>query len=116
MSYQRGDVISVVYRPPTKGQQRLTKLRPMVGVSTKVYHSERPQDVIAVLVTSKVGKYQGTTDYRLNDWAVAGLHAPSVVRCTLATIEQNQIGGKVGSLSAPDLQGVEKVLRQALGL
>jgi hypothetical protein len=88
----------------------------MVVVSTKVYHTERPQDVIAALVTSKVGKYQGTTDYRLNDWTVAGLNAPSVVRCTLATIEQNQIGGKVGSLSSQDLHGVEKVLRQAMGL
>lgn len=56
MSYQRGDVISVVYQPPTKGQQRLTKPHPRVVVSTKVYHTERPQDVIAALMTSKVGK------------------------------------------------------------
>jgi hypothetical protein len=42
MSYKRGDVISVVYRPPTKGQLRLTKPRPMVVVSTKAYHTERP--------------------------------------------------------------------------
>jgi hypothetical protein len=88
----------------------------MVVVSSKVYHAERPQDVVAALVTSKVGKYQGTTDYRLNDWTVAGLHTPSVVRCTLATIEQNQIGGKIGSLSATDIQGVETVLKRALGL
>jgi hypothetical protein len=88
----------------------------MVVISTNVYHRERPQDVIAALVTSKVGKYQGTTDYMLNDWTAAGLHAPSVVRCTLATIEQNQIGGKIGSLSATDVQGVENVLKRALGL
>lgn len=116
MNYQRGDVISIVYRPPTKGQHRMTKPRPMVVISTKVYHTERPQDMIAALVTSKVGKYQGATDYMLNDWTIAGLYAPSVVRCTLATIEQNQIGGKIGSLSASDMQGVEHVLRRALGL
>ena len=116
MSYQRGDVISIVHQPPSRGQQRLTKSRPMVVRSTHVYHTERPQDVIAALVTSKVGKYQGTTDYRLNDWTIAGLHAPSVARCTLATIEQNQIGGKIGSLSASDLQGVEQALRKAMGL
>lgn len=115
MSYQRGDVISGVYRPPTTGPQRLTKPRPMVVVSTATYHAERPQDVIVALVTSKT-KYQGTTDYALIDWTVAGLHAPSVVRCTLATIEQNQIGGKVGSLSTPDMQGVETVLKRAMGL
>jgi hypothetical protein len=88
----------------------------MIVVSTNVYHKERPQDVIAALVTSKIGKYQGATDYRLNDWNFVGLHAPSVVRCTLATIEQNQIGGKIGSLSATDVQGVENVLKRALGL
>jgi len=116
MNYHRGDVISFVYRPPTQGPQRITKTRPMVVISTNVYHTERPQDVIAALVTSKIGKYQGTTDYKLNDWTVAGLHAPSVVRCTLATIEQNQIGGKIGTLSTPDMQGVENVLKRALGL
>lgn len=116
MNYNRGDVISIVYRPPTRGTQRMTKPRPMVVISTNVYHTERPQDLIAALVTSKVGKYQGATDYKRNDWTLAGLHAPSVVRCTLATVEQNQIGGKIGSLSTPDMQGVENILKRALGL
>ncbi|MDZ7365597.1 MAG: type II toxin-antitoxin system PemK/MazF family toxin [candidate division KSB1 bacterium] len=103
MNYKRGDVISIVYRPPTKRPQRMTKSRPMVVISSNVYHTERPQDVIAALVTSKIGKYQGSTDYKLNDWTAAGLHAPSVVRCKFATIEQNQIGGKIGSLSDLDI-------------
>jgi hypothetical protein len=69
MNYNRGDVISIVYRPPTKGLQRMTKSRPMVVISNSVYH-----------------------------------------------IEQNQIGGKIGSLSTQDMQGVENSLKRALGL
>ncbi len=116
MSYKRGDVISVVYHPATTGPQRITKPRPMVIISTDTYHSERPQDVVAALVTSKVAKYKGATDYALRDWRNAGLNTPSAVRCTLATIEHSQMGGKVGTLSASGLRGVETVLKRALGL
>jgi len=116
MSYQRGDIILVVFHPPTTGPQRETKARPMVVLSSAIYHTERPQDVIVALITSKVSKYQGQTDYRLHDWQAAGLYEPSVVRCTLATIETNQIGGKVGTLTTLDMQGVEVALKQALGM
>lgn len=116
MNYQRGDIILIVYRPPTTGRKRTIKSRPMVVVSSDTYHAERPQDLIAALVTTKVTKYQGVTDYVLQDWSAAGLHAPSAVRSTLATVEQNQVGGKVGTLSAQDMQGVEAALRRALGL
>lgn len=116
MSYKRGDVVSVVYHPATAGPQRIAKPRPMVIISADTYHSERSQDVVAALVTSKVTKYKGATDYALRDWRSAGLTVPSAVRCTLATIEQSQLGGKVGTLSASDLRGVEAVLKRALGL
>ena len=116
MGYKRGDVVLVVYHPPTTGRSRVAKSRPMVVMSSDAYHTERPQDVIAVLITTKVTKYQGTTDYALRDWQAARLHSPSVVRCALATIEQNQIGGKVCSLSAADMQGVEAAIKRAIGL
>jgi mRNA interferase MazF len=116
MSYERGDVVLVVYRPPTAGPQRAVKSRPMVVVSSDTYHAERPQDVLAALVTTKVVKYQGQTDYALQDWQAAGLNQPSAVRTTLATVEHHQIGGKVGRLTLHDLQGVDTALRQALGL
>jgi hypothetical protein len=61
----------------------------MVVLSSAIYHAERPQDVIAALITSKISKYQEHTDYRLQNWQAAGLYEPSVVRCTIATIEQN---------------------------
>lgn len=92
------------------------KSRPMIVVSSDIYHTEHPQDVIAALVTTKVSRYQGKTDYAIWDWQLAGLHQPSAGRATLATVEHHQIGGKVGRLTARDPQGVDATLRQALGL
>ena len=116
MSYQRGEVISMVYHPASTGRRRVTKLRPMVVISSDDYHKERPQDIIVALVTSKVAKYQGVTDYALRDWQAAGLHQPSTVRCTFATIELSQIDGKIGKLTAFDVQRLENVLKNALAL
>jgi len=116
MSYKRGDVVLVLFHPATTGLKRETKSRPMVVLSSDEYHSERPQDVIAALVTSKVYKYKGKTDYNLNDWQEAGLFEPSVVRSTIATIELNQIGGKIGTLSASDIHGAEAAIKRAMFL
>jgi hypothetical protein len=88
----------------------------MVVVRADCFHAERPSDLLAALVTSKVDKYQGQTDYALQDWQQAGLHQPSAVRMTVATIEESQVGGKVGKLSESDWQGVKDALRLATGL
>lgn len=116
MSYKRGDVVLVLFHPATTGIKRETKSRPMVVLSSDIYHRERPQDIIVALVTSKVDKYQGKTDYKLHDWQAAGLFEPSVVRSTIATIELNQIEGKIGSLTAPDIHGAEAAIKRALFL
>ena len=89
MSYKRGNVVLVLFHPATMGIKRESKSRPMVVLSSNVYHSERRQDVIVALVTSKVDKYQGKTDYKLHDWRETGLFEASVVRSTIATIELN---------------------------
>ena len=59
MSYKRGDVVLVVFHPPTSGLQRETKSRPMVVLSSATYHAELPQDVIASLITSKISRTHG---------------------------------------------------------
>lgn len=116
MSHEQGDIVLVVYRPAVSGPGRKTKSRPMVVVSADCFHAERPCDLLAALVTSKVDKYQGQTDYALQDWQQAGLHQPSAVRMTIATIEVGEVGGKVGKLSERDWQGVKDALRRAMGL
>lgn len=116
MNYQRGDVILVLFRPAVSGPQREAKRRPMVVVSSEAYHAERPEDVLAALVTTKVARYHGQTDYALQDWKAAGLRQPSTVRCTLAMIEDPRIAGCVGRLTERDMAGIDAALRRALGL
>ena len=52
----------------------------------------------------------------MQNWQAAGLYEPSVVRFTIATIEQSQISGKVGTVTTFNMQGVDDALRQALTL
>jgi len=61
-----------------------TKRRPVVVVSSAVYHEHRP-DVIVGLLTTRVDAATGPTDYVLKDWADAGLTRPSAFRAFLST-------------------------------
>jgi len=55
----------------------LTKTRPAVVLSTPEYHKERP-DVILGLITSKRSDVLCSTDYEIQDWQFAGLHAATL--------------------------------------
>ncbi len=55
------------------------KRRPAVVVSSDVYHAERP-DLILGILTTNLASATASTDYALQDWSAAGLHAPSAFR------------------------------------
>lgn len=116
MTYRRGDIILVPHEPPASGPGREGKRRPLVVVSSDAYHAERRRDVLAALITTRGDKYHGRTDYALQDWQAAGMRAPSTVRCTLMTVEHEQILGRPGCLTNRDLAGVHAALGRALGL
>ena len=61
--FDPGDVVAVNF-PGVAGIKR----RPAVILSSPVYHSSRP-DVIVALVTSQTAVAIGSTDYLLQDWA-----------------------------------------------
>ncbi|MBI4532259.1 MAG: type II toxin-antitoxin system PemK/MazF family toxin [Candidatus Latescibacteria bacterium] len=113
MAWARGDVVFVDF--PFVDRTG-SKLRPALVVSSATYQTERPQDVIVAVISTKTQKYNGNTDYLLQDWQQTGLAQPSVVRCTLLTILAVRIIRKVGSLSARDLQAVSQRLKVALGV
>src|SRR3972149_2317100 len=83
-----------VMAPAAAGPLREAKRRPMVVVSSDVFHAERPQDLLAALVI----RYRGRMDHLVQEWRAAGLHQPSVVRCTLAMIEHHRVAGQVGGV------------------
>ncbi len=110
-TYNRGDVILVNY-----GTYAAPKHRPMVVISGSTFHNSRPYDVLAALVTAQTAKYQGPTDYLIQDLSPTGLNRPSVVRCTLVTVDTQDILSRIGSLSPRDLAGIEACLRRAMEL
>ena len=83
----------------------LTKTRPEVVLSTPEYHKERP-DVILGLITSKRADILCSTDYEIQDWQLAGLHAPSHFRLYLVTLLQHDVR-VIGGLTERDWEAVK---------
>jgi len=71
------------------------------------------------MVTSSRARVQRPEagDVVVNDWQLAGLMLPSVVRAArLLVLEQRVVGRALGDLTPGDLRGVDAALRLVLGL
>jgi mRNA interferase MazF len=106
-----GDVVLV----PFEGAAGSVKRRPSVVVSSALYHSCRP-DVVVALLTSQVAKATQPTDYVLQDWAATGLKMQSAYRSFFRTYPVVEVLGFVGVLSARDWAEVQARLRLALAV
>jgi mRNA-degrading endonuclease toxin of MazEF toxin-antitoxin module len=91
-----------------------TKRRPVVIVSSALYHEHRP-DVILGVLTSRVDAATGPTDYVLKDWAEAGLTRPSAFRAYLNTYPSTA-ARVVGHLTGRDWQEIQARLSLALAV
>ena len=83
-----------------------TKRRPVVVISSDLYHSCRP-DVVVSLLTTKLSDATDPTDYILQDWKIANLTKPTAFRCFILTMPRNAIHFEVGQLSDRDWQEVK---------
>jgi mRNA interferase MazF len=90
------------------------KRRPAVVVSTDTYHAHRP-DIVVCLLTSQVPAARAPTDYALQDWAVAGLRAPSIFRVYMG-MTLASAAPVIGRLSDRDWREVQACLRIALAV
>lgn len=81
MNVRPGDVAAVEF-----AGARETKRRPVIVVSSAVYHGHRP-DIIVGVLTSRVDAATCPTDYVLKDWAEAGLTRQSAFRAYLNTYQ-----------------------------
>lgn len=106
---QPGDIVTAVFT----GAMRV-KRRPLVVISTDLYHSTRP-DVIVSQLTTQLVRAIDPTDYILQDWAAAGLHQRSAFRAYLNTLLASTVT-PVGRLSDRDWQEVQARLRLALAV
>jgi len=92
-----------------------TKRRPAVVVSSDTYHATRP-DVVLGLLTGRVAAATSPTDYRLQDWAEAGLYVPSAFRTFLITLPQQDVIARIGHLSGRDWAEVQNRLRLSIAV
>lgn len=104
-----GDVVTVLFPGAIS-----TKRRPVVVVSTSVYHAHRP-DVIVGLLTSNIAVANTPTDYLLHDWSAANLRAPSAFRCYLLTFEAAELH-PVGTLTERDWLSVQNCLSKGIAV
>ncbi len=112
MVFQRGDVVLIPF-PYT--DLSASKTRPAVIVSSTIYHTTRPELLLAY-VSSQISQANPTIDYVLADWTAAGLLKPSFVRPKIAAVEPTLVVHRVGTLSKQDLLEVDRRLRRAMAL
>lgn len=114
VGYVRGMVVNVDL--PRLDATGGWKERPALIVSTEDFHRTRSNDLLVALITHRILKYRGPTDYLIQDWQAAGLTQPSVVRSSLYLLLRSDVKSVRGSFTLQDLQGFEGCLRRALGL
>jgi mRNA interferase MazF len=110
-AYNFSDVVLVGF-PFTNLQT--TKKRPAVIISSQIYQQNRP-DVILMAITSQIRQPLAIGEAILQDWRVAGLAKPSVLKPLIATIEKSRIVKTMGQLSAADRESLGKVIQAILG-
>jgi mRNA interferase MazF len=110
-TFKRGEVVLLAF-PFT--DLSTPRRRPAVVLSTEARQAHRTDLIVAPITSNTVSSQP--EDCVLNDWSMAGLMHPSVVKAVLATVDQTRVIRSLGALSAADLKRVEQMLTTALGL
>ncbi len=107
----RGDV---VIRNTPFSDQRGSKTRPAVVVSTEAYHRGRRDVLVAALTANVTRRLAGK--YVLLDWAAAGLDKSSATSGQIETVERSIIGRRIGQVTGRDMAGIAESLKEIFGL
>jgi mRNA interferase MazF len=91
-----------------------TKVRPAVVIASVTYLAERP-DVLVGILTTKLPKAPGSTDYILLDWRSAEIRAESCFRVYVLTTHRSELT-VIGHLSARDWESVKARVRAAFAV
>ena len=91
-----------------------TKVRPAVVIASATYLAERPDAVVGIL-TTKLPRTPGATDYVLQDWQSAGLRAQSCFWAYVLTAHRPELSA-IGHLSVCDWEAVRACLRAAFAV
>ena len=110
-TYRRGDVVLVDF---VFSDASGRKFRPAVVISSPAYHRAR-QEVMVAAITSNIDRHL-FGDYLITHWREAGLLFPSVATAIIRTIKRTMIHRRLGSMTKPDVDALDRELRRSLGL
>jgi len=110
MSYDFGDVVLI--RFPFTNQQG-SKRRPAVVISSNAYNQHKP-DVILAAITSRIRSPLGFAEAFIQDWQLAGLLKPSVLKPVFFTAQKHILARTLGQLSKADQQVLQKMIGEAI--
>lgn len=111
MPYKFGDIVLVRF-PFTS--QTAFKQRPAVVVSSQDYNSTRP-DVVIMAITSQLRLIPGFGEVWIKEWQNANLLKPSAIKPVFATIEQQLVVSRLGTLQTQDEAQLRTTIAVLLG-
>ncbi len=97
MTFKKFDVVRVHY--PFTDQKR-TKLRPALVLSTQSFNVAAKHSIMAMITSSRPVAWPG--DSEIADLAAAGLPKPSLVRMKVFTLDHRFVEDKIGELAKAD--------------
>jgi mRNA interferase MazF len=106
-NFNHGDIILVPF-PFT--DQKSTKKRPAVVISSPAYNNERP-DLIIMAVTSQIKPTSIIGEVTIQSWQEAGLLKPSIIKPVITTIEKKLVIQSMGHLNEKDLSSLQDGLK-----
>ena len=115
MPYNRGEVllVDVPYSDMTTSGNR-----PAVVVSCDALNSS-VQDITVITLVPFTGQIPHVPDlfsYEITNWRNAGLRTPSIAKPAIFTLESSRVTRRIGTLTSPDMAGVDNLLHTVLAL
>ena len=110
-SYGFGDVVLVRF-PFTN--HTAYKQRPAVVVSRSEYNQARP-DVVTMAITSQLHTTSELGNLPIAEWQLAGLLKPSAIKPIFATIEQELVVRRLGTLHQRDVSALRTAIVTIVG-
>ena len=111
MTYEQFDVVRVPF-PFT--DRSTSKRRPALVISSDQGLGSVEQTVVAMITSAFHSAWP--LDHRIQDFQIAGLRHPSVVRLKIFTLDDRLILGKIGQLEAADRSAVTAALHLLFGI
>ncbi len=94
--------------------QRGSKQRPAVVISSTAYNQSRP-DIILMAVTSQIRTKAVFGEAVIEDWQAAGLLKPSAIKPIVFTAEKTIARKTLGQLGDKDEEGLREVIETIIG-